>query len=201
MNFLKTIRFHIKKYFIFKKFKFHFCVYLTEHCNLNCQMCNTFSPIAEPAYYNVEHYEIDCEKLSKLLKKRTHKIILMGGEPLLHPELVKFMKITRKLFPSYTTKIELLTNGILLLSMSDEFWQTIKKYNIELTLTKYPIDLDYKKIEQKACTYNIDISYHKGFIGEIERKSYKYNLDETGSQDIKNAYYCKSGSVSAEWNR
>ena len=71
MNFLKTIRFHIKKYFIFKKFKFHFCVYLTEHCNLNCQMCNTFSPIAEPAYYNVEHYEIDCEKLSKLLKKRT----------------------------------------------------------------------------------------------------------------------------------
>ena len=193
---LKKIKFNIKKYFVLNKLSFHFCVYLTEHCNLNCQMCNTFSPLAKPKFYSINDYEKDCKQLSKIFRNRTHKIFLMGGEPLLHPDVSEFMKISRKYFPLKKTKIEILTNAILLLSMPESFWTNCKKYNIEIAISKYPINIDYEKIEEKAKEYDIQISYHKGFVGEIERKSYNYKLDEKGQQDINNAYRCYSGSVS-----
>lgn len=193
---LQKIKKTIKKYFIFKKLTFHFCVYITEHCNLNCQMCNTFAPIAEEAFYNPDDYKVDCQNLSKLFKKKTHKIIIMGGEPLLHPQIISFLILTRQNFPYKKTQIELLTNGILLSKMPNDFWDSCKKYNITLALTKYPINVDYTSIEKKASSYGINIKYHKGFAQEIERKSYKYKLDETGQQDMNNAYECVSGSVS-----
>ena len=34
--------------------------------------------------------------------------------------------------------------------MKDDFWKAMHKNNINLTVTKYPIELDLKKIQEKC---------------------------------------------------
>ena len=46
------------------------------------------------------------------------------------------------------SKKEILTNGILIDKMDDEFWRTIKNANIEFGITKYPINIDQDIIEK-----------------------------------------------------
>ena len=71
-------------------------VHLTEHCNLNCKSCFHFSSRAEEEYLDVTEYEKDCKRLSELFGGVASDILLMGGEPLLHPDIEKFIEITRK---------------------------------------------------------------------------------------------------------
>jgi molybdenum cofactor biosynthesis enzyme MoaA len=59
------------------------------------------------------------------LGKKVGWILLMGGEPLLHPELERFFPAARTAFPS--AKIKIVTNGILLSKKEDSFWRHSKK--------------------------------------------------------------------------
>ena len=63
-------------------------ILLSDHCNLNCQMCNHFSPIAVPKSLKLSEFKKDIQKLSKLTKGALGTLYLMGGEPLLNPELL-----------------------------------------------------------------------------------------------------------------
>ena len=123
-------------------------VQLVEHCNLNCKGCSHFSPLCKEEFLDVNEYERDCKRLSELFEGEANFIRLMGGEPLLHPKIAEFLKITRNNFPTAT--IDLDTNGILVLSMKKNFWKEMHDNNINLTITKYPIKLDYDKIKEKC---------------------------------------------------
>ena len=41
-------------------------VHLVEHCNLNCQCCDNFSPVAEPEFVSFENLARDFEQLAKI---------------------------------------------------------------------------------------------------------------------------------------
>lgn len=145
-----------KPFILYKKRKFDkdiriietLDIELVSHCNLNCKSCTHFSPIASKEYLSVKEFEQDLRQLSAILGKRIKCINLLGGEPLLHKEVTLFMKIARKYFGK--AKIVLLTNGILLLEQKANFWNTAREQNIVVEVTKYPIDLDYKKIQERA---------------------------------------------------
>ena len=92
----------------------------------------------------------------------------MGGEPLLHPSHNEFFKITRKYFPK--RQIWLVTNGILLESRDDEFWQTCKDEKIQIHPTKYPIKINWDFIEEKCKTYGIPLIFYNN--ANIEKTSY-----------------------------
>ncbi|MDR2096978.1 MAG: 4Fe-4S cluster-binding domain-containing protein, partial [Spirochaetaceae bacterium] len=66
-----------------------FQVLLCEHCNLNCKGCGACSPLAGESYLDPASYEKDCERLSALSGGIVEYIDLLGGEPLLHPEIIK----------------------------------------------------------------------------------------------------------------
>jgi ABC-2 type transport system ATP-binding protein len=72
-------------------------VHLVEHCNLNCKGCYHFSPLAKEEFLFLTEWEKDCKQLSTLFKDRIGHISLMGGEPLLHPDICEFMRITREI--------------------------------------------------------------------------------------------------------
>lgn len=97
-----------------------FDVIAAEHCNLNCKGCGSMSPLAEEKFLDLNVYENDLRRLSELSGGVMHHINILGGEPLLHTEIKKIIKITRKYF-NYGN-IYLVTNGILLPKMDDEFW-------------------------------------------------------------------------------
>lgn len=129
-----------------------FNVDLTDHCNLNCNGCGHFSPIANEKYLDPISFEKDCKRLSELTNGKVERIELMGGEPLLHPQLIDIICIARKYFEG---KITIMTNGVLLLKQSDIFWTTCRNNKIDIDMTVYPIKIDVENIKKKAEQFNV----------------------------------------------
>jgi len=159
-----------------------FEVHLTDHCNLNCAGCSHFSSIASKYYLNYDKFEMDCKRLYELTHGRIERIHLLGGEPLLHPELNKIMTITGKYFKKGV--IELITNGILLSKQAEDFWEICRKYKITIIITKYPIKLNYEEIKKMTEKYKIDIEFWGG-----EVKTFQYTpLDTNGKQNPEESF-------------
>lgn len=168
-----------------KKLKFE--VHITEHCNLNCKYCFHFSPLAKEEFLSLEEYENDLSRLSKLFDGVMHQIRILGGEPLLHPQVAAFIKVTRKYFP--IGNITILTNGILLPTIGDEFWKACRDTQTLVNYTKYPIKLDVETIAKKAKEYNVALEV---FNMEDNVKQLVYEpIDIEGKQNaVKNFYDC-----------
>jgi molybdenum cofactor biosynthesis enzyme MoaA len=64
-----------------------------------------------------------------------YQIRLLGGEPLLHPDIMAFCAATRYAFPR--ASIEIVTNGILLPTMPQKFFDGLKKYDVGIYLSDY----------------------------------------------------------------
>lgn len=161
-----------------------FEINIVDHCNLNCQCCNHFSPIANEKYLDVNEFEKDMCRIQELTKGDVGRIWLLGGEPLLHPSLIQIMFITRKYFPQ--THITINTNGVLLLKQGDEFWKALRDTGIELTITKYPINVNYDLINLKLDTEQIKYAY--SLASQVLKTTYHLPLDLDGKQDIVESY-------------
>lgn len=110
-------------------------LHLTDHCNLNCKGCFHFSPIAPAHYTDSDQYINDLTRLSQLFRT-IRTIRLMGGEPLLHPNADQFIYTTRNAFPK--SRIQLVTNGILLPKATQAFWQACRDTGTTIDLILYP---------------------------------------------------------------
>lgn len=64
----------------------------------------------------------------------------MGGEPLLHPQVIDFCTETRKIFPK--ASIVLVSNGILLNQFNNENINILNENNIELCISNYGIKIN-----------------------------------------------------------
>lgn len=99
-------------------------IHVAEHCNLNCKNCSMFCGLVEtcdfPCYQEFE------EGIKQLKNFFPHikKFRIIGGEPLLNPELDKYICLIRNVYPY--TDIRLISNGILVTKMSDQLIQTIR---------------------------------------------------------------------------
>ncbi len=157
----------------------YFCVHIVEHCNLNCQFCDHFAPLAEKEFADIKVFESDFARLSELLNAKVDRIGIMGGEALLHPQLNDFLYVARKYFPK--TKLELVTNGILLLKQTDDFWKACRKNNIIIVNTRYPINLDFDKMREVAKQHGVRYE-HKDKKRTL-KTSYHLPLDLEGKQE------------------
>lgn len=156
-----------------------FEVHLAEHCNLNCRGCDNFSPIAEKSFVNIQILERDLKRLSELCGGVAKRIHLLGGEPLLHPDIVQVMKVTRKYFAH--SQIDIYTNGVLLDKQEEQFWQTCSDEKVNIMVTKYPVKVDYEKSEKKASQYGINFVYCNG--KKDVKKLFRITMDTSGMQD------------------
>jgi hypothetical protein len=159
-------------------------IYVAEHCNLGCFSCNHFSPLAEPEFADLASTERDLKRLAELSDGNIPAIMLVGGEPLLNPELPEFMRVARQCFPQ--SRIQIITNGLLLLVQKDIFWESVKKYNIVMTPTKYP-GIAWEKIENRARQFDYKFDYFD-LTDSSEKISRKFCLDLSGSQNPKKSY-------------
>ncbi len=145
-------------------------ILLSDHCNLNCASCTNYAPLASKKFTPFEVIEKDIKKLSELAQNKVARIDLMGGEPLLNPEIVEIMWVSRKYFPYTNIAIE--TNGILLKSMPEECCQNEHKIVIEtnggcLDWKYYPLDLSGKQdlnYNFENCEQHCCCCLHEGFF-------------------------------------
>ena len=160
--------------------KIQFEVHVAEHCNLNCKYCSHYSNIAEESFMDIGDYEKDVNRLSELFGGEADHIFLLGGEPLLNKEINEFMTISRKGFPE--TSLVVYTNGILLDQMPKSFYETCRRTNSTILITKYNINPEvYVRAEERCRAEGVSFDYAWG--SEMYRFMNHYSLDLEGKQD------------------
>lgn len=105
------------------------------HCNMNCRSCTHFSPLSEKRFYDFEKFQKDIQRLRQLVA-RIDTIRIMGGEPLLNPQLAGYITLTRKVYPY--SEIQLVTNGLLLKTMKKELIDILLNNRILIHISFYP---------------------------------------------------------------
>jgi hypothetical protein len=160
-------------------------VYATQHCNLKCKCCTAFSPLAEKSFLNLDSFKKDMSKLAELTNHNLELFYVTGGEPLLHPQISDIFNIARSFFQ--TASMSILTNGLLLLKMPDQFWETCRSNKVEINISRYPINIDMDQIKLKAEDYGIKLTFVGGEDAPI-KLMWKYPLDLEGNQPLIHSY-------------
>jgi MoaA/NifB/PqqE/SkfB family radical SAM enzyme len=167
-------------------------IHLTDHCNLNCRGCDNFSPLSPEIFADIAVVERDYARISELSNGQVGEIQLLGGEPLLHPQVIDFMRISREYFPQIPVKI--ISNGVLLLQQNEKFWEACRQYDIEIIVTKYPVKINHEDIEQRAKKENIKFGFY-GSTAEVEKNMQCIPLDLSGKQNARDSFLrCSSAN-------
>lgn len=131
--------------------KTYFEVWPVLDCNLKCARCSMASPyFKKNTFLNFKEYKKDID----VLKQWCHidLIRIGGGEPTLHPKIVDFLKYPKEQGFCYKTNI--ISNGINLVKMTDEFWEALDILNISVYKNvNINYDKIYKLIEKKLAQY------------------------------------------------
>jgi len=158
---------------------------IVDHCNITCKGCSHFSPIAEERVSPLETVKSDLRRMSELTARNVDEIHILGGEPLLHPDLAEILVAAREAFPG--TVISVITNGLLLLKQDEDFWDVCTNNRLTIEVTKYPIHLDYPNIVKTVEDKGIAFKFHS-YTGKAQKTLYKMPLDIEGRQDADGSF-------------
>ena len=171
--------------------KLRFNIDIVNHCNLNCIGCGHFSPLATEYFLPVDEFKKDCERLSYLTNGDIERMEIMGGEPLLHPELIEIIRIARQNFKG---EINICTNGILVDKQSPEFFEACRDNDVSIAITIYPINLNWDKIRSLLAEHKVNL-IKVGTKNHDKRLWFKNHRDLSGTQDIEgNFSKCRWGN-------
>ncbi|OGS22113.1 MAG: hypothetical protein A3J83_03845 [Elusimicrobia bacterium RIFOXYA2_FULL_40_6] len=136
-------------------------VNLAYHCNLSCSACAHFSPICKKHFADPDKIISELKEFAKYY--RADCVGLLGGEPLLHPEIAGIARLVK--VTGITKKIRVFTNGLILWKMSDEFWKNVD----EIFVSIYPgkemssEHLLFCKTKAKKFNVNLELLYTSYF--------------------------------------
>jgi organic radical activating enzyme len=114
---------------------------LTDHCNLSCYNCDHASPLLAPKFADLGEFVRDLAALATVFHSR--ELRLVGGEPLLHPDLNRFLTEARRI--GIADAVVVYTNGVLLHEMTAEFWTLVDKLHV----SAYPGVR--RRLDEQAC--------------------------------------------------
>lgn len=155
-------------------------IHLVEHCNLKCRSCTHFSSLAEESFLNIDEFEKDLKRCSYLSKGEIGQIYLLGGEPLLHPDITEFFPIARNLFRN--SQIIVITNGILLPEKDDSFWNALRRSGVQLWISDYQLKIPYEEMNKKAEEFGVYLAYTTATADDGKKIWAKFPLDLDGEQ-------------------
>lgn len=104
-------------------------LHVVEHCNLRCAQCCNVSPYLDERVSSAAEVRAACDRIAEVLRPSVLKI--MGGEPLLHPDLPGVLRAVRA--SGVAPRVRLFTNGLLLRTMTDETFALLD----EITVSSY----------------------------------------------------------------
>ena len=163
---------------------------VVNHCNLNCASCCHFAPIAEPGFLPIEDFERDLALLSGIshVEDFFDAMCIMGGEPLLHPQLAEFFMLTRGYLPRIG--LRLVTNGILFQEVPDELWDALRDARARILMTSYPVGVDYQELQALAEVHGVHASVGGGLTRSKDGKAYFVStpMDPLGGHDPSEAF-------------
>jgi organic radical activating enzyme len=191
---------------------FMFEVNAVQGCNLNCASCCEFSQYCSPKdCFDLELYEKHMSRISLLTNRKAESTRIIGGEPLLHPEIWKFPQIARKYFDC---PIKVVTNGVCLkpkFRNIGKFVDSCINNDVKVSVTVYPVvshDLDfYETLRARGLNLKLDSDVSKDesehsdsvFKKVQDRHWCKTAYDFSGEQNPSEAFSkCSSGKFCAQ---
>lgn len=169
--------------------KLHYIdLHIIDHCNHNCARCVKFAPLCKERIIPDSNKILqDLTQLAKMTDNTLDGISILGGEPLISPDIILYMKACRALFPN--TAITIVTNGLAIPSMPEEFFTVLKEYNIWLSISKFYKKEFYCNIIKTLKKHNC---YNRTVFQGLEPFGcvmfVQMDLDETGSQNKKEMF-------------
>lgn len=152
---------------------------VVHHCNLSCHACNHLSPALARHVVDANKAFEDFSILAEYYRPK--HIVLVGGEPLLHPALPEVICAVRR--SGVSDRIRVLTNGLLLPRMSDVFWQEVDEVQVsvypgrEMSVEQlghcqckaklWGVDLKLRYFDRFRETYSEQGTKDKGLVGRI----------------------------------
>jgi radical SAM protein with 4Fe4S-binding SPASM domain len=147
---------------------------ITDKCNLRCKHCYLGKP---------KNIELSIEEIKNILeefeKMQGLKVLITGGEPLLHSNFTFFNRI----LPEYRFRKVLLTNGLLLTDL------ILKELNVqEIQFSVDGMKKGHEAIRGKGTfdkiLAKIEKAIHLGFDVSIATIIHKENLDEFDEMEM-----------------
>lgn len=164
----------------------HLQFHVIDNCNLNCKRCQHFSNIAKAeSYADYEAVKKDFKRLRELFDD-IRRIAILGGEPLLNPELPKYLYMIRESFEN--SGIEIITNGILVRQMNSELIKAVKDNDVMINVSYYPV-LDNIIEDIVIFLEKNNLNYHIGsHIDYFSKRLLLSESNEGGLEGLKNKY-------------
>jgi len=172
------------------KYTPHCVLDISRKCNIKCRACYNddkakFKPLKE--------IESELKQIMKL--RRLQTVLLLGGEPLLHPELIEIIKMVR----SYGFFVETCSNGVLLdknyAKRLKEAGLNILAFHIESHQIRPDIEKNSTKEQRnKLRKEKCDIAANAGIETGLMLTAFKDNIAEIEEcvefvLNSKNAHY------------
>lgn len=160
----------------------YFEVPITDNCNLNCKGCLFASNSVrgeKKAHVPLEQLRQDAERMRELFYD-VPWIRILGGEPLMHPDIISVLRKYRELFPD--TEIDLTTNGLLIPRMSEEFWQCVEQNRISIHVSGY--EPTYKLLDKIDGT----LKKNKMPYVILPRENFLKYYTQEGNHDKQESY-------------
>ena len=135
--------------------------HLVDSCNLRCAGCSHYASLLDKlTYIPLDDVIADLTLLKSKVGDNLAALRLLGGEPLIHPQICECIKEIRKLFPN--TNIVIVTNGILLKKMTDEFYNICCELNIQIYITDYNLpNVNVEEIISKLKDFGITTKVYR----------------------------------------
>lgn len=158
---------------------------VTDYCNLNCKGCTHYAPLAPREFADFDTLRASVRHLGRVTGGKVPNAYLIGGEPLLYPQLTDAMKALRESFPK--SKLYIFTNGLALPKMNEEFWQLARELDFIIALTRYPIQFDYDAVERLIADHGVECRV----FGDrsLANSFYRFGLDPKGGQNPRIAHF------------
>lgn len=152
---------------------------VTNKCNIGCRVCY------KKKSNNIKNLSEIRKDLKIAMKLRNlHTVSITGGEPTLHPELCKIVKMIKE----YGLNVFLLTNGVLI---DGDYLRKLKKSGLDYIMfhvdpwQKRPdlpekpnfedVKIRLKELTTMAYSYGIDVSVSMTLNNEDKKTLAKYN--------------------------
>jgi organic radical activating enzyme len=130
---------------------------VAEHCNLSCKGCSHLSPVLPKHFVSPADVLADLSILAR--HYRVDAVRILGGEPLLHPDLPGVAAAVRE--SGVTERICVVTNGLLLARMDESFWLAVDEIEVSLYPGRSPTAEQRSSFEGQARTHEVELSLNR----------------------------------------
>lgn len=144
-------------------------------CNLTCRSCTHASPVLRPK--DIADPESTARDLTRLARVyRSNRVKLLGGEPLLHPDLVALAEAVRA--SGITDTLTVVTNGVLLPRQGTAFWAAVDEVWVSIYPGYEPPAGEVTRWHALGAEHGVTVTLHR-------YEQFRESHSEFGTSDRK----------------